>query len=164
MDSMLTSLTGRDLARQAALVIFLSDNGGSASDPSTAPKTVEGLLGENGAGKDGYWAGIGWSNTSNTPFRRYKCDMTGGGTELHNLANEQPELVATLQKQWEDWYAKVPKKRFTQSIGEPRYRRIDDPEETYNRRVGDEIKIVRRSEGENEKLKKGKPGRPKKGN
>ena len=90
--------------------------------------------------------------------------MTGGGTELHNLANEQPELAATLQKQWEDWYAKVPEKRFTQSIGEPRYRRIDDPEETYNRRVGDEIKIVRRSESENEKLKKGKPRRPKKGN
>ncbi|MBB3209129.1 arylsulfatase [Rhodopirellula rubra] len=233
------------------LVIFLSDNGGSASDPSTAPKTVEGLLGENGAGKDGYWVGIGWSNVSNTPFRRYKCDMGNGGiltscvaswpaviktggrlidepshiidlmatitdvagppisetpsekrpgkslqplltdspreshdalyfhlfhnraiiadgmklvsswdspwtlydmnadrTEQNNLASRHPELAASLQKRWESWYADVPEKRWNASLGEPRYRRIDDPEETYNRRTGngDEIIVVKRSE------------------
>lgn len=237
------------------LVVFLSDNGGSASDPSTAPRTPAALLAENGAGLDGYWVGLGWSNASNTPFQRYKCGMGNGGiatsciaswpdvikqpggicdershiidlmatiadvgkvdreaafgkqlaaklpgkslmpllkgepreahdalyfhlfrnraivagdyklvtdwespwklfsttadrTELHDLSAEQPELAAKLRKQWEDWYANVREKRFTDGSGFPRYRRIDDPEETFLRKSDedDSWSVVGRSE------------------
>jgi arylsulfatase A-like enzyme len=72
---------------QNTLVIFLSDNGGSPSDPSTADRTPEGLLGKSGAGRDGYWYGLGWANLSDTPFRSFKCDMGNGGMATSCIAS-----------------------------------------------------------------------------
>lgn len=226
------------------LVIFLSDNGGSASDVTTASQTPEALLGPSGAGKDGYWVGLGWANASNTPFHSHKVEMGNGGvvtsciaswpavvtqpgsitdepshiidlmatcidvagveqqesvdrkmlqafpgkslrpllagqmrdshdalyfhlyhnraivsgkwklttdwdrpwqlfdlstdrTELVDVSDQHPDLAARLQKQWNDWYANVPEKRFTDGSGDPQYRRLNDPEESYLRRTGD---------------------------
>tara|TARA_R110002072_G_scaffold222711_1_gene379821 strand:- start:13383 stop:15134 length:1752 start_codon:yes stop_codon:yes gene_type:complete len=231
-------------AEENTLVVFLSDNGGSPSDVTTAEQTPAGLLGPSGAGKDGYWLGLGWSNATNTPFHSHKIEMGNGGvvtsciaswpsviknpgsitdqpshiidlmatltdvgevqwpksfkgnqlselpgkslapllsgqpsdsrdplyfhlfhnraivdgkwklttdwdrpwqlfdlqtdrTELNDVRGEHPKIAAKLQKNWEDWYAKVPEKRFTDANGDPQYRRLDDPEESYRRWTGE---------------------------
>lgn len=69
------------------LVIFLSDNGGSPADPSTAPRTPEGVLGKSGAGRDGYWYGLAWANLSDTPFHSFKCEMGNGGINTSCIAS-----------------------------------------------------------------------------
>ncbi|MEY3897626.1 MAG: hypothetical protein RLZZ214_3147 [Verrucomicrobiota bacterium] len=79
---------------QNTLVIFLSDNGGSPSDPSTADRTPAGLLGDSGAGRDGYWYGLGWANLSDTPFRSFKCEMGNGGITTSCIAS-WPAVVKT---------------------------------------------------------------------
>ncbi|MCM2374765.1 arylsulfatase [Aporhodopirellula aestuarii] len=247
------------------LVVFLSDNGGSASDVTIAEQTPDALLGPSGAGKDGYWVGLGWANASNTPFHSHKVEMGNGGvvtsciaswpaavkhpgsitdepshiidlmatlvdvgdlelpttfkgkklsalpgkslrplltgdrreshealyfhlfhnraivsgqwklttdwdhpwqlfnlsndrTELTDVSSQHPEIAARLRKQWEDWYAEVPEKRFTDATGDPQYRRLDDPEESYLRRTGngDERELVWRSKSKRETKNKNK--------
>lgn len=266
MDQAIGRVLGkvRDMGdEQNTLVVFLSDNGGSPSDVTTAEQTPKALLGPSGAGKDGYWLGLGWSNATNTPFHSHKIEMGNGGvvtsciaswpsvvaqpgtitdepshiidlmatladvgsvdwpaeingrrlaplpgkslkpllaskpreshdalyfhllhnraivrgqwklttdwdrpwqlfnlesdrTELSDVSGEHRELATRLQKQWESWYARVPEKRFNNSAGDPQYRRLDHPEESYRRWIGDgdESVILFRSEASQAKKRK----------
>ncbi|MCO8120635.1 arylsulfatase [Stieleria sp. TO1_6] len=255
-------------AEDNTLVIFLSDNGGSAEDVTNVPQTPAALLGPSGAGKDGYWVGLGWANASNTPFHSHKVEMGNGGvltsciaswpavvrqpnsitdqpchiidlmatcmdvgkgdnisqpnfkteqslgplpgislrplltdqkrqshqalyfhlfhnraivsegwklttdwdqawqlfnlttdrTELNDVSKQYPRIASRLQRQWETWYATVREKHFTAAHGDPQYRRLDDPEESYLRRTGNrnETELIWRSQAESLKGRKRK--------
>ncbi len=66
------------------LVIFLSDNGASPYDHGKVPaRKIEPLL----AGTSNLGYGLGWANTSATPFRHYKRNMSNGGSSTAFIAS-----------------------------------------------------------------------------
>lgn len=61
--------------RENTVVIFLSDNGGSAETPDADKKIPAGAV-------ESYRTlGAGWANVTNTPYRRYKTTMNEGGVK-----------------------------------------------------------------------------------
>ena len=79
-------------AYENTLVVFLSDNGASAEimvrgdghDPEAAPGSADSYL----------CLGPGWSNTSNTPFRRHKTWVHEGGICTPFIAHWPDGLAA----------------------------------------------------------------------